>query len=149
MTRKILSAVACTCAALAFGVAHAGGGGGGATCSIDTVPSPPVITAGGSVDFLGNINGGQKTFSWTFPGGNPLNSTAQDVTVTYPNSGTFTASLSGTSSKGTCPTVTVDVIVEPVGNCVRNAPTISLGADEFIAPDGSAVYTVSVTNNDT
>ena len=90
------------------------GGGGGATCSIDTVPDPAVITAGGSVDFSGNINGGKKTFSWIFEGGVPLNSTAQNVTVTYPNSGTFTASLSGTSSKGTCPTVSVDVIVNPV-----------------------------------
>ena len=61
------------------------GGGGGATCSIDTVPSPPGITAGGTVDFTGNINGGQKTFSWTFDGGSPAASTAQNVTVAYAN----------------------------------------------------------------
>ena len=147
--RKALASVALTCAALAFGVAHAGGGGGGATCSIDTVPSPPVITAGGSVDFSGNINGGQKTFSWTFPGGVPLNSTAQNVTVTYPNDGSFIATLSGSSTKGDCAPVQVQVTVNPTGQCVRNAPTFSLGADEFIAPDGSAVYTLSITNNDT
>jgi len=133
-------------------IALAQPGGGGATCSIDTVPSPPEITAGGTVDFSGNINGGQKTFSWTFEGGVPLNSTAQDVTVTYPNPsvpGTFTATLNGTSTKGACPEVSVEVTVNPAGQCVRNAPTISLGADQFIDPDGSAVYALSVTNNDT
>ena len=131
-------------------IALAQPGGGGATCSIDTVPSPPEITAGGTVDFSGNINGGQKTFSWTFEGGVPLNSTAQDVTVTYPNPsvpGTFTATLNGTSTKGACPEVSVEVTVNPAGQCVRNAPTISLGADQFIDPDGSAVYALSVTNN--
>ena len=118
ITRKVLATVACTCAALAFGVAEAQPGGGGATCTIDTVPSPPVISEGGTVDFSGNINGGQKTFSWTFEGGVPLNSTNQNVTVTYPNIGTHTARLTGTSSKGTCPEVTVDVIVTG-GVCVR------------------------------
>jgi spore coat protein A len=33
--------------------------------------------------------------------------------------------------------------------CTRNAPSFSLGADQTIAPDGQAVYTLSITNNDT
>lgn len=32
--------------------------------------------------------------------------------------------------------------------CTRNAPGFSLGGDQSIAPDGSAVYTLSITNND-
>ncbi len=35
------------------------------------------------------------------------------------------------------------------GQCTYNPPTFSMGADQTIAPDGSAVYTLSVTNNDT
>jgi|GEM_PF-168624 len=33
--------------------------------------------------------------------------------------------------------------------CTRNAPGFSLGGNQGIVPDGSAVYTLSVTNNDT
>ena len=32
--------------------------------------------------------------------------------------------------------------------CTRNAPGIGLGTDQSIAPDGSVVYTLSITNND-
>jgi thermitase len=32
--------------------------------------------------------------------------------------------------------------------CTRNAPGLSLGGDRSIAPDGSAVYTLNITNND-
>jgi hypothetical protein len=37
--------------------------------------------------------------------------------------------------------------VPPV--CTRNAPTFTMGADQSIAVDGSAVYTLDITNNDT
>jgi predicted CxxxxCH...CXXCH cytochrome family protein len=33
--------------------------------------------------------------------------------------------------------------------CTRNAPTFTMGADQNIAPAGSAVYTLDITNNDT
>jgi spore coat protein A len=33
--------------------------------------------------------------------------------------------------------------------CTRNAPTFTMGADQSIAVDGSAVYTLDITNNDT
>ena len=52
---RVLGLTLGTCAALVLstGVAHAkgGGGSGGASCSITTVPTPPDITVGGSVDF--------------------------------------------------------------------------------------------------
>ena len=35
----------------------------------------------------------------------------------------------------------------PVGT--RNSPTFSLGGDQNVSPDGSAVYTLNITNNDT
>jgi spore coat protein A len=37
----------------------------------------------------------------------------------------------------------------PPQQCTRNAPTFSMGGNQSIAVDGSAVYTLSVTNNDT
>ncbi len=127
-----------------------GGGGGSATCTITTVPTPPVITAGQSVQFTGDVSGKTpKTYAWTFQGGSPSSSNQQTVTVSYANSGSFAATLNGTNGKGQTCTASVTVTVNPVNNCVRNAPTFSMGADQTIAPDGSAVYTLSVTNNDT
>ena len=38
--------------------------------------------------------------------------------------------------------------IRPPRRCTRNAPGFSLGSDQSIAPDGSAVYTLSITNND-
>ncbi|NNJ94874.1 MAG: multicopper oxidase domain-containing protein, partial [Halobacteria archaeon] len=43
----------------------------------------------------------------------------------------------------------VDCDPGPPPVCTRNAPTFALGNDQSIAVDGSAVYTLSVTNNDT
>ena len=37
----------------------------------------------------------------------------------------------------------------PPAVCTRNAPGFSLGGDQSIAPDGSASYTLDITNNDT
>ena len=41
----------------------------GASCNINTTPNPPVITAGGSVDFTGTVSGKPPiTYAWTFAG---------------------------------------------------------------------------------
>jgi hypothetical protein len=43
----------------------------------------------------------------------------------------------------------VDCDPGPPPVCTRNAPTFAMGNDQSIAVDGSAVYTLDVTNNDT
>ena len=71
--RRVLGLALGTCAALALSAglvqAAPGGGGGGANCTITTIPTPPVITAGGSVEFSGSVTGKTPiTYSWTFAG---------------------------------------------------------------------------------
>jgi hypothetical protein len=101
----------------------------------------------------------------------PLNT---DATVTYGgaadlwgetwaatdiNAGNFGVAISATGVKvgggqpGTS-TARVDhmqitVHFTPTGGCVRNAPDFTMGADKDIPVDGTAVYTLSITNNDT
>ena len=53
----------------------------------------------------------------------------------------------GAETGANCP---ADCLAPPPPQvCVRNAPGFSLGADKTITPSGSAVHTLSVTNNDT
>jgi hypothetical protein len=45
--------------------------------------------------------------------------------------------------------VYIEVDYTPAAACTRNAPTFSMGVNQSIAPAGSAVYTLDITNNDT
>ena len=124
--RRVLGLTLASCASLAlsFCVVQAqpggGGGGGSATCSINTVPTPSDISAGGSVDFTGNVSGkSPRTYSWTFAGGSPSSSTQQNVTVTYASAGSYLATLNGTNGKGQA--CTADVTVNVGG--VNTPPT--------------------------
>ena len=149
VTRKVVAAVACTCAALALstGVAQAA-----ANCSIS--PTSPTIDAGQSVQFSGNVTGRPPaTYAWNFnctaAQCDPTTADTETVTVTYNIAGSYVARLDGENSKGDTCFAETTVTVNQAGNCVYNDPTFSMGADQSIIPDGSAVYTLSVTNNDT
>ena len=149
VTRKVVAAVACTCAALALsiGVAQAA-----ANCSIS--PTSPTIDEGQSVQFTGNVTGRPPaTYDWNFnctaAQCTPTTASTETVTVTYNLAGSYLARLDGENSKGDTCFAETTVTVNQAGNCVHNAPTFSMGADQSIFADGSAVYTLSVTNNDT
>ena len=91
---------------LTFGQAYA------ANCSITTVPDPASITVGQSVDFSGSVSGKPPiTYAWTFDGGDPATSGAQNVTVTYNSTGSFEATLAGTNSSNKNQTCTASVTV--------------------------------------
>jgi len=151
--RNIATIMGCTVAVVVLAItsnAHA------ANCSITTTPTPAVITEGGSVTFDGSVSGKRPTSitNWSFQGGTPssVDGDVAQVTVDYASAtgSPFTATMNGVDGRSTC-SAEVSVTVNPAGggNCVRSAPTFSMGADQVIALDGSAVYTLSVTNNDT
>ncbi len=80
-------------------------------CAQTTVNAPPiaVINAtntvrcpGGSIQFFGSSIGGLPTsYQWSFPGGNPSTSTAQNPIVNYPSLGTYNVSLTLSNAFGT------------------------------------------------
>jgi PKD repeat protein len=74
-----------------------------------STPQPPVaaftassttVTVGGSVTFTDQSTNNPTSWSWTFEGGTPSTSSAQNPTVTYNTVGTFDVSLTATNSSG-------------------------------------------------
>jgi PKD repeat protein len=59
------------------------------------------ICAGGTVNYTSTSTGNPTTYSWTFPGGTPATSTAQNPTVTYATAGTYNASLTASNGSST------------------------------------------------
>jgi PKD repeat protein len=53
------------------------------------------------VSFKDTSTGNPTTWAWSFPGGNPSTSTAQNPTVTYSTNGSYAVSLTTTNNSGT------------------------------------------------
>ncbi|MEE4257812.1 MAG: PKD domain-containing protein, partial [Bacteroidales bacterium] len=73
------------------------------------VPTPPVanftadatdIPVGASVNFTDLTTGDPISWSWTFDGGTPTNSTAQNPSIVYNTAGTYTVTLEATNVSG-------------------------------------------------
>jgi len=106
-----------------------------------SVVDPPVaaftadatsITAGDSVNFTDQTTNNPTSWSWTFTGGTPSSSTAQNPTVTYNTVGTYTVSLTATNSAGSdTETKTAYIAVAappaPVADFTASATTINVG----------------------
>lgn len=58
------------------------------------------ICPGQTVTFIDQSSGPATSWLWTFPGGNPANSTQQSPVVTYPNSGAYPVQLAVTNAIG-------------------------------------------------
>ncbi|MDW8274549.1 MAG: PKD domain-containing protein, partial [Chitinophagales bacterium] len=60
------------------------------------------ICAGQQVNFTNNTTGNTPiSYSWNFQGGSPATSTDPNPTVTYPNPGTYSVTLTATNANGT------------------------------------------------
>jgi hypothetical protein len=127
---------------LTFGQAYA------ANCSITTVPTPANITVGQSVDFSGSVSGKPPiTYDWTFAGGDPATSGAQNVTVTYNSTGSFQATLDGTNSGNknqTC-TASVTVNVTAGGN---QPPTLDPIGNKTVTEGDTLAFQVTASDQD-
>ena len=88
--------------------APGGGGGGGKnqapTCTIDTPAGDQTINVGQSINYTGTAidsDGTVVSYTWSFGGGTPSASTAEDPgDVTYNQQGTYITSFSATDDKG-------------------------------------------------
>lgn len=80
-------------------------------CAQTTLNAPPVAVInsdntvrcpGADVQFFGSSAGGLATsYQWSFPGGNPSSSTAQNPVINYSTLGTYNVSLTLTNQFGT------------------------------------------------
>jgi len=68
-----------------------------------------------AVSFIGTATGtGPFTWNWSFPGGIPATSTAQNVAVLYNNSGNYTASLIVKNASGSSTAYLIPIKVNPI-----------------------------------
>ena len=78
-----------------------GPGGGGPTSPIaNFTGSPTTISIGGTVNYTDTSTGSPTSWSWTFEGGTPATSTAQNPTVTYNTLGSYDVTLIASNTVG-------------------------------------------------
>ncbi|MBL0054469.1 MAG: choice-of-anchor J domain-containing protein [Bacteroidetes bacterium] len=82
---------------------------------VDFISTRKKICVGQSVTFYDASTEGPTSRSWIFIGGTPATSTADSVTVTYTNAGSYDVTLSAANSAGTN-TLTKTVYVEVTNN---------------------------------
>ena len=104
------------------------------------------VMAGGLVNFTDQSSGGPTSWSWTFEGGTPSGSTAQNPSITYTTPGTFDVALTVTNSSGSDIETKVDYITvialqPPAANFTASSTNISVG--------DSVTFTDTSTNNPT
>ncbi|MCX6584743.1 MAG: C25 family cysteine peptidase, partial [Candidatus Aminicenantes bacterium] len=105
-----------------------------------TAPQPPAANftasttnpaVGGSVAFTDTSTNGPTSWSWTFAGGTPGTSTAQNPTITYNTVGTYNVSLTAANAQGSDVETKVGYItVSTVPYCASQGATYT---DEWIA----------------
>jgi len=94
-------------------------------CAIDSPPGDLIISAGRTVNYTGTITDADvnlDTISWSFPGGTPNVSSAQNPgNVIYNNTGVFTTALDATDTEGAA--------------CVQQIRTITVEEQQGQIPD--------------
>ncbi|NIM17120.1 MAG: M28 family peptidase [Candidatus Aminicenantes bacterium] len=101
----------------------------------DFIASATNISVGDSVTFTDQSLNNPTSWDWTFAGGTPGSSTAQNPTVTYNTAGTFTVTLTAANAQGSDTETKTDYInVSAVPYCTSSGNSQSY---EYIA--GAAV----------
>ncbi|HBF89167.1 MAG TPA: hypothetical protein DDX39_11045 [Bacteroidales bacterium] len=98
---------------------------------------------GNTINFIDASAAAPTSWSWTFEGGTPATSTAQNPSVTYASAGTFNVSLTVSNASGSDTQSSTDYIT------IGSAPTISFTTTSETsvgACDGSATANVSGTS---
>ena len=103
------------------------------------------LTEGGSVNFTDTSTDNPTSWSWTFEGGSPASSTAQNPTVSYATAGTYDVTLVATNAAGADTTRVVDYITVNVP-----PPVASFTADTTSVTEGGSVsFTDNSSNSPT
>jgi PKD repeat protein len=125
----------------------------------DNTPQPPIadfgadattILPGGTVNFSDMSAYNPTSWSWTFEGGSPSTSTAQNPSVTYDALGTYTVTLTATNDLGSdteTKTAYINVVDEIIDYCASAGGNSShewiagVQVGDFSNTSGAAGYT--------
>jgi PKD repeat protein len=107
------------------------------TLNADFTGTPTTVDVGGTVAFRDASTGTPTSWSWTFPGGNPGTSTAQNPSVVYPTAGTYNVILTVSNADGSDTETKTNYI------------TVSQGTDpdphgELAAAFAASAYTITI-----
>jgi len=119
--------------------------------AVDLIPSATIdspagdvsINQGEAVTFQGSATGGDGalTYAWSFPGGTPASSTAEDPgNVTFTAVGTYTCTLTVTDTDGDTDSDSVTVtVVDLIPTAAIDSPTgdISISEGDIVTFQGS------------
>ncbi|OQB64749.1 MAG: PKD domain protein [Bacteroidetes bacterium ADurb.Bin141] len=105
--------------------------------------TPTTLCAGGTVAFTDLSTNSPTSWSWTFTGGTPLSSVAQNPTITYNTPGTYAVTLTATNSGGSN-TVTMSGYIT-VNLC--SAPVVSFSGFPTTVCAGQSVTFVDQSTN--
>ena len=114
------------------------------------------LCAGSSVTFTDASLLSPTSWSWSFPGGTPSNSTAQNPVVSYASPGTYNVTLIASNGNGTGTTNTktayVHVLAVPTSGCSvtrTNTPTAGIGITnvQLNTINKTTVYNGAVMND--
>jgi hypothetical protein len=118
------------------------------TASFTSSPSGSAC-AGQVVQFNNTSTGNPTSYSWTFPGGSPATSTAQNPTVSWATAGTYTVTMVATNSNGSNTTTqTITVNPNPVVTQTPFSAVCSSGAPVTLtggSPSGGTYSGTGVT----
>lgn len=105
------------------------------------IGSPTVISVGQSVSFTDQSSNNPTTWQWTFPGGSPASSSAQNPSVVYNTLGTYNVTLTATNSYGSN-------TITKTGYITISGGTVSYCAISFGSPSGQYMTRVKVGSID-
>lgn len=106
----------------------------------DFVGVPTTVVVGNTVAFTDLSTNSPTSWSWTFVGGTPGTSTAQNPTITYNTVGTYNVTLTATNANGSNP-ITKTGYITVVASGTQSCDTLS----NFVQGDTLTLYTY--TNN--
>jgi len=120
--------------------------GGGLPPVANFSASATTVTEGATVNFTDLSSNSPTSWSWTFNGGTPSSSTAQNPSITYNTAGVYTVALTATNAFGSDTETKVNYITvnpppAPVADFTASATTITEGQ--------SVTFTDTSTNNPT
>ena len=111
------------------------------TCPSSTTPTadfsgtPTTVNKGSAVAFTDLSTGTPTSWTWTFPGGTPASSNAQNPSITYNTAGTYNVTLKATNGGGSN-SVTKNAYITVVGPA---APVANFSGTPTTVNKGSAV----------
>ena len=108
--------------------------------------SSTTINEGEEVQFTDQSSGNPTSWYWTFPGGTPGTSTAQNPLVTYYEAGTYSVILTAVNDAGDDTETKIDYItVNPAGSCLGEIinPGFETGTTSGWSVSGSVTITTA------